>query len=256
VRGFKVHASVVDPLAVPLVAQAIDIETAAYSGAISASTTSGFTDTHDYVHPADDYTVSLGFIATASANGNDPVTGNAITGFKWWNFAYPTIVDSDSSAVSDFVSATNGTASFGGTAGAIIPWGVSYMRWDDPANATGWSVAATILEPTPLPVGTVATVPASGTNVETFAITAAGGASTVTVVASTLSGSGTLVYQVDMSGGVVTVSPIDITTSAGQTSFNNGMVEGARVKVSGVPQADGSVKAYAITYFTGTAPAT
>jgi hypothetical protein len=37
VRGFKVHASVVDPLATPLVAQTIDIETAAYSGRISAA---------------------------------------------------------------------------------------------------------------------------------------------------------------------------------------------------------------------------
>ena len=36
VRGFKVHASVVDPLATPLVAQSIDIETAAYDGQISA----------------------------------------------------------------------------------------------------------------------------------------------------------------------------------------------------------------------------
>jgi len=255
VRGFKVHASVVDPLAVPLVAQTIDIETAAYSGAISASSASGFTYTHEYMHAADDYTVSLGFIAAASANGNDPLTGNAITGFKWWNFAYPTNVDSGSTAVSDFVSATNGTASFGGTAGAIIPWGVSYVRWADPANATGWSVAASILEPTPLPVGSVATVPASSTNGETFTITAANGANAVTVDASTLSGSGTLVYQVDMSGGVVTVSPIDITSSAGQTSFNNGMVVGTKVKVSGIPQADGSVKAYVITYFTGTAPA-
>ena len=34
-RGFKVHASVVDPLAATLVAQSIDIETADYSGAIS-----------------------------------------------------------------------------------------------------------------------------------------------------------------------------------------------------------------------------
>ena len=36
VRGFKVHASVVDPLATPLVAQSIDIETAQYSGQISS----------------------------------------------------------------------------------------------------------------------------------------------------------------------------------------------------------------------------
>ena len=37
VRGFKVHASVVDPLATTLVAQSIDIETAKFDGAISAS---------------------------------------------------------------------------------------------------------------------------------------------------------------------------------------------------------------------------
>jgi hypothetical protein len=35
VRGFKVHVSVVDPLATPLVAQSIDIETAKYDGVIS-----------------------------------------------------------------------------------------------------------------------------------------------------------------------------------------------------------------------------
>ena len=86
--------------------------------------------------------VTLSYIAAATANGNDPATGTAITGYKWWNFAFPTIVDSGANAVSDFVSATNGTASFGGTAGAIIPWGVSYVVWADPANATGWSAAS------------------------------------------------------------------------------------------------------------------
>ncbi len=73
--------------------------------------------------------MTLGFIASATANGNDPLSGNAITGYKWWNFAYPTLVDSGATAVSDFVAATGGTASFGGTAGAIVPWGVSYVIW-------------------------------------------------------------------------------------------------------------------------------
>ncbi|HTV77300.1 MAG TPA: DUF4382 domain-containing protein [Steroidobacteraceae bacterium] len=255
VRGFKIHASVVDPLAVPLVAQEIDIETPTYSGAISASTAGGFTYTHDFVRAAADYTVTLGFIQSSSANGNDPISGNAIDGYKWWNFAYPTIVDSGSTAVGDFVSATDGTASFGGTAGAIIPWAVSYVHWADPANPTGWSVASSILEPTPLPVGSVATAPVASANDETFTITAANGANAVTVTAATVSGSATLVYQVDMSGGVVTVSPIDISGSAGLASFNAGMVAGTKVRISGVPQADGSVKAYVITYFTGTAPA-
>jgi hypothetical protein len=255
VRGFKVHASVVDPLAVPLVAAQIDIETAEYSGSISAPGTSGFTYTHDFVRTIDDYTVTLGFIAAATANGNDPMSGNAIAGYKWWNFAYPTLVDSGATAVGDFVAATGGAAGFGGTAGAIIPWGVSYLIWGDPANATGWSAASSILEPTPLPVGTVASPPMAGTNAETFTITAAGGANPVTVDAGTVSGSATLVYQVDMTGGVVTVSPIDITTSAGLADFTSGLAAGTKVRVSGVPQADGSVKAYVITYFTGTTPA-
>ncbi len=256
VRGFKVHASVVDPLAVPLVAQEIDIETADYSGAISAPSSSGFTYTHDFVRSIDDYTVTLGFIAAATANGNDPMSGNAITGYKWWNFAYPTLVDSGATAVGDFVAATGGGASFGGTAGAIIPWGVSYVLWADPANATGWSAASSILEPTPLPVGTVASPPVAATNAESFTITAANGANPVTVNAGTQSGSATLVYQVDMTGGVVTVSPIDITTAAGLASFSSGLAVGTKVEVSAVPQADGSVKAYVITYFTGTTPAT
>jgi hypothetical protein len=33
------------------------------------------------------------------------------------------------------------------------------------------------------------------------------------------------------------------------------MATGTKVKVSGVPQADGTIKAYVITYFTGTTPA-
>jgi hypothetical protein len=255
VRGFKVHASVVDPLAVPLVAQEIDIETADYSGAISAPSASGFTYAHDFVRAIDDYTVALSFVASTTANGNDPMSGNAITGYKWWNFAYPTVVDSGANAITDFVAATGGTASFGGTASAIIPWGVSYVTWGDPANATGWSAASSILEPTPLPVGTVASPPMAGTNAETFTITAVNGANPVTVDAGIVSGSATLVYQVDMTGGVVTVSPIDITTAAGLSSFTSGMSTGTKVRVSGVPQADGSVKAYVITYFTGTTPA-
>ncbi len=208
-----------------------------YSGTISAPSSSGFTYTHDFLRAIDDYSVTLPYIAAASANGNDPASGDAITGYKWWNFAYPTLVDSGANAVSDFVSATNGTASFGGTAGAIVPWGVSYVVWADPANASGWSAAASILEPTPLPVGTVASAPVAGMSVETFSITAANGANAVTVNASTVTGSGTLVYQVDMTGGVVTVSPIDITTSAGQMSFTSGMATGTKVLVSGVPQA-------------------
>ncbi len=254
VRGFKVHASVVDPLAVPMVAQEVDIETAAYSGAISASTPSGFTTTHDFLRAIDDYSVPLDFISSSSANGNDPITGAALVGYKWWNFAYPTLVDSGSSAVADFVAATDGTASFGGTAASIVPWAVSYSVWADPANSIGWSAAASILEPTPLPVGTVVTAPAVSGSGLVFSISALNGAQPVSIEVSDTSGSATLVYQVDYTGGIVTVSPIDITSAMGLANFTAGLATGTKVRVSGVPQSNGTVKSYVVTYYTGTTP--
>jgi len=59
VRGFKIHASVVDPLGVPLVAQAIDIEIAKYDGGISAVNANNFTYTRKFNTSGDDYTFAL-----------------------------------------------------------------------------------------------------------------------------------------------------------------------------------------------------
>jgi len=247
VRGFKVHASVVDPLATPLVAQTIDIETAAYSGTLSAANSTGFTDTRSFHTVTDDYTVSLDYIDGTTANGKDS-SGNAITGFKYWNFAYPTVVTSGSNATTDFTAATNGGVNFGGTVGAVSAWGVSNAIWGDPANSTGWTVPWTILVPTPIPLGTVATAYANNA----FTMTVAGGTMPATVDVSTTSGSATLVYQVDRTNNIVTISPIDITTASGLSSMTNGLAAGALVKVYGVPQSNGTLQAYVLTYYTGT----
>jgi hypothetical protein len=259
VRGFKVHASVVDPLAVPLVAQSIDIETAAYSGTISQPTTSSFTYTHDFVDANDDYTATLSYLSAATPNGSDD-TGNAIDGFKWWNFAYPTLINYGTNAVSEFISATDGSVSFGNAQGAIPAIGVSYNVWADPSNATGWSAASTILLPVPVPVAKVATGLTGAGTAYSFSITALNtqlyGTQPVTVDVSTTSGSATLVYQVDRTGGIVTVSPIDITTASGLTTFTNGLAVGAQTRVSGLAQSDGTLKAYIVTYYTGTEPST
>ena len=59
----------------------------------------------------------------------------------------------------------------------------------------------------------------------------------------------------DCTDGVVTVSAVDITSSSGLASLAAGLAAGAAVKVYGVPQADGTLKAYVLTYFTGQAPA-
>jgi Domain of unknown function (DUF4382) len=250
VRGFKVHASVVDPLASPLVAQSIDIETAKYDGTISAPDTTRFTLTRLFRTLADDYVFTLDYIATATVNGMDN-SGNAVLGYKWWNFAFPTVLMSGSTAIPDFVSATNGSVNFGGSVGAVPSRGTSFAIWNDPSTPNGWSAAASILTPSTLPLGTVAT----GLVNNAFTMTVLGGATAATVQVSSASGSATLVYQVDCTGGVVTVSPIDITTGTGLATLTAGLTAGASVKAYGVPQANGTLKAYVLAYFTGQAPA-
>jgi hypothetical protein len=250
VRGFKVHVSVVDPLATPLVAQTVDIETAAYSGAISQANSTGFTYTHDFPRTSDDYTYTIDYISPTSANGKDS-SGNAITGFKYWNFAFPTLLTDGTDAVADFIAATSGSVGFGGTARPITPYGVSDAIWGDPANQTGWSAPLAVLLPVPLPLATVSTAFAN----DSFSVTVPAGTQPVTVDVDATSGSASLVYQVDRNNGIVTVSPIDITSSTGLATFTAAMISGTPVKVYGIPQADGTLKGYVIVYFTGTLPA-
>jgi hypothetical protein len=250
VRGFKVHASVVDPLATPLVAQSIDIETAKYDGTISAPDTTGFTLTRLFRTLTDNYIFTLNYIASATANGMDD-SGNTILGYKWWNFAYPTVLMTGSTAIPDFVSATNGSVNFGGSVGAVPSRGTSFAIWNDPSTPNGWSAAASILTPSTLPLGAAAT----GLVNDEFTMTVLGGATAATVQVGSTSGSATLVYQVDCTAGIVTVSPIDITTSTGLATLTAGLAAGTPVKAYGVPQANGTLKAYVLAYFTGQAPA-
>jgi Domain of unknown function (DUF4382) len=253
VRGFKVQVSVVDPLASPLVAQSIDIETAAYSGQISNALPdgTGFTYTHDFPAAADDYSVTLDYIAGTSANGKD-ASGNPIQGFKWWDFAYPTLLNDGTNAIAGFSAAVGGGSPSGFTfAGAsFYAWGLSGARWGDPADPTGWAVPWTILLPTPLPRGTVAT----GLANSAFTMTLSGGTTPGTVDISTASGSATLVYQVDRANGTVSISPIDITTATGLSTLSSALTAGTAVKVFGTPQADGTLRAYVLMYFSGTEP--
>jgi hypothetical protein len=253
VRGFKVHASVVDPLATPLVAQSIDIETAVYTGSISAATTSNFVDTNTFGFPGDNYTVTLDYLAAASPNGTN-LTGSAVTGFKWWNFAYPTLVTSGTTAIPDFIATTAGTVNFGGTVGAAPSTGASYAVWNDPANAGGWAVAKTILTPTNLPLGSVVSGLVNVGGSSSFTMSVMGGTTAATIDVSTSTDEATLVYQVDRTAGVVTISSIDIATSTGLTTLTANLATGVPVRVYGIPQSNGALKTYVLVYFTGVLP--
>jgi hypothetical protein len=252
VRGFKVHASVVDPLASPLVASSIDIEIARYDGTITGSNLTSFSYTRNFHDASDDYTVQLPIISSSTPNGSDPQSGNPITGFKWWNFTYPTVVDSGANAIQDFENATNGSVNFGGSVGLMQAAGETYATWNDPAGANAWAAPSAVLIPTTIPLATAATSYSSGN----FTVGVAGGAQAVPVNLNTTSGSATLVYQVDWNNGALTVSPVDISTTAGQNTLSTNLVTGTLVKVYGVPQANGTINAYVLTYFTGFAQAT
>jgi hypothetical protein len=246
VRGFKVHLSVVDPLGNPLVAQTVDIETAAYAGTISNASATGFTYTRDFVRTIDDYSVTLDYVPSAAA-GVDP-SGDAISGFEWWNFTFPTLATTGSNAVPSFVAATNGAVNFGGTVGAVSAWGLTDAAWN--TSSGGWLAPFAVLEPTPLPLGAVV----QGLSNDAFTMSVSGGANPATVTVSTESGAATLVYQVDRSNGVVTISPIDIATGSGLMTLTNALTAGTPVLVSGVPQADGTLKTYVLIYYTGMLP--
>jgi hypothetical protein len=102
-----------------------------------------------------------------------------------------------------------------------------------------------------VPLGTAATSYSNGT----FLLSEAPlGNMNVPVDLSTTSGSGTLVYQVDRTNGIVTVSAVDITTTAGQITITQNLVTGTPVKVFGIPQANATIKAYVVIYYTGTVP--
>jgi uncharacterized protein DUF4382 len=251
VRGFKVHVSPVDAFANPMVADTVDIETAAYSGTISNATATGFTYTRNFARASDDYTVNLTYIPGTAAN-TDP-SGDAIMGFDWWNFTFPTMADTGANAVGDFVSASSGSVNFGGTVGAVSAWGASYALWSAAAPA-GWQVPMAVLEPTPLPLGAVVTGLSANSS---FTMTVTGGATPATVDVDTTAGSATLVYQVDRSTGVVSVSPVDVSTPQGLMTFTNNLTAGTPLKVWSIPQPapTSALKAYVIIYFTGIAPA-
>jgi len=255
VRGFKVHVGVLDVTANPLVATTVDIEVAPYSGTISNANTTDFTYTRDFATATDDYTKVLAYISSSTPNGTDG-SGNTVNGFKWWYFTFPTLAETGSNAIPDFVTATTGSVNFGGSVGAMTAWGVSYTTWNDPASANNWSARWAVLEPTPVPLGTVVTPWAQGTNGGSFGFAVPNG-NTVPIDVSTVSGSATLVYQISRTvtgqgATVITITPVDITTTNGLNALIAALTASAPVKVYGVPLTNGAVGAYVLFYYSGT----
>ena len=111
-----------------------------------------------------------------------------------------------------------------------------------------------VLLPVPAPLASVTAQWVTTGNTGSFNMSIPNG-TPVVVDANLALGSATLVYQVDrQANGIITVSPQDLTTPAGLNNVASHLLGGTPVKVFGVPQINGSIKAYVFFYFTGNAP--
>jgi hypothetical protein len=200
------------------------------------------------------------------ANGTNPVPsadGAAIEGYKWWDFAYPvtTFDCCASAAIADWVSATNEAVNVGGTVAPIPAYGTSFAVWNSVASTPGWAAAASILDPSLLPLGTVVAPLAqksSGSSIYDFTMTVPGAASgtTATIDVNTATDSTTLVYEVSFANNKLKIAPLDITQSANLMTLQNTLTAGAIVEVYAVPVANASNTAmgYVLAYFSGDLP--
>ena len=229
-RGFKVHVGV-NTTTTPPTALTVDIEMARYDGAIALGGM-GVTLTGTFPSTTDDFTVYLGYSSATPPPANpDP-------------FLVP---------VGPYGAASGpnqpGAVQVGGNLAPVVPQGVCFGAWNDPASPGAWSSRGAYLEPAALPRGTVAS-PLMGSS---FGLLLSGGPSLV-IVDLDLTGGSTLVFQVDRTGGVVTVNPVDLTTAGCQASLTGSLGTGATVKVYGIPQVDGYIQASVVFYYTGTLP--
>lgn len=263
-RGFKVNVTT-DPLstAKPPVALTVEIDTARYDGSIGSPTTTQFSYLNRIFADADgrggkdDYSGAINYATGPTVDQEGDADPN---GFYWWNFAFPTLEDNKSTAVADFVSATDGSVNFGGAIGALKPQGLSNATWNDPAAADSWAAQWTVLTPVGAPVGAIASAFSSSTNSFTYTAPLLGSGSNstpaanqVTVDLATASGSATLVYQVDRQNNVITITPQDISNPTTLATVAGELLAKTPVKVFGMPQIDGSIKAYTLFFYTHTA---
>lgn len=244
VRGFKVRVTPRNPNSSQMLAQSIDIESAQFSGAISNTTLTGFTYTSQFSRSSDNYTLALGYISPSTPNGT-AADGTSITGYAYWNFAYPSEVVYGDQTAADFRLATTGS---------VTAYGVSLATWNDPATPSAWGLRSTTLMPAPLGLAAVTTGLVNSGYTSSFSVTPVGASAPVTVQLIRASGSAPLVYQTHRDHGDVTMTPIDITTPSGLSQLTEALQPGTYVNVFALPKSSGVVQAYTLLYYTGIAP--
>ncbi|BDU71172.1 DUF4382 domain-containing protein [Mesoterricola silvestris] len=217
-RYFKVHLTVADPTASPMTATSVDIQRGVFEGSVGPATASGFT-----------YTRTFGDLATATH-----ALGYGAS-FSSWDFTFPGL-------------ATTGTAGFLAEANSGIvldtsgtpfkPYGISTLDW-----SSGWNAANAVF----MPIGispfaqTVTGAFAAGS----LQITARGASAVpVTVTLDATAQEQPLVTTFTrQAGAAVTVATVD------SSQWASVLTAGAKVRVFGVPDGTGKLKAYYVNIY-------
>ena len=213
-RNFKVGVTVADPLAVPLVATAVDIERGVFEGDVTGADATGFSY-HKWFQDGytDDH--SVGYDAS----------------FHWWNFTFPTLASTDRSA---FLA----KAMPGGTLKARAASG---LNWGN----GGWAAKGTVFLPSQLSSApqSVATAYTGGAMAVTFTPEEGGGPVTISVNLNPAPGSQPLVMEFTKGANDLTETLLDASRWAEKLGT------GAAVRVYGIPKGDGSLDASFVCLF-------
>lgn len=215
-RGFKVQVSLVDPQATAWVARTVDIQRGVFEGDFTAADpVSGFTYRKAF-GPAELETHALGYDSS----------------FTWWNFAYPTVSSSDKVAFA---------AKAMPAGGLLRSRGMSTVNW---VNGD-WAAQTAIFGPTQLSnrAQTITTAYGSGSLGVSYTPEGGAPAATVTVNLATVIGSQPLVTEFTWGTHAVTSVPLDSSQWAAK------LTAGSKVRVFGIPRADGSLDAYVVNLF-------
>jgi hypothetical protein len=212
-RDFKVNVTVADPLAVPLVATAIDIERGVFEGNITGADGSGFTYHKWFSDGYEDHTV-----------GYDAA-------FHWWNFTFPALVSTDQTAF--LTKALPG--------GSLKARAASGLNWVN----DGWAAKGTVFLPCQLSTApqTVSAAFSGGNMTVTFTPDDGGGPTTAVVNLNTTPGSQPIVTE--FTKGTNDITETTLTVADWGTKLSHGAV----VRVHGIPKGDGTLDAYYVCIF-------
>ncbi len=236
-RFFKVQVTVADPLAVPLVATSVDIQRGVFEGVITGASSTSFT-----------YAKAVGDLVT-------PITHTLAYGpsFSFWDFTFPGLA---STSVPAFLSEANSGIVVDTDGDTFRPYAVSSLAW----ASTGWAANGTVFMPialspyaqtvtTAYASGTLQVTPRAGTLVMGGMGTMGGGLGTATAVPVTVALSTTPQEQpivtrfTRQAGMAVTVTTLD------STQWAAALTAGAKVRVFGVPDGTGKLKAYYVNIY-------